>query len=89
MIENFIKLVDQAIAIAIATQPDYNPAEKRLEHLIEMLNKLKSEAESGQLAPANNTQLGLARFVGDWVEPVDSPLKAVAWEIDQYYQQNM
>jgi hypothetical protein len=89
MMKNFIALIDQAIEIAIATQPDYNPAEKRLEHFIEMLNKLKSEAESGQLAPANNAQLGLARFVGDWVEPVDSPLKAVAWEIDQYYQQNM
>lgn len=89
MIENFIKLIDQAIAIAIATQPNYNPPEKRLELLIETLNKLKADAESGQLAPANNAQLGLARFVSDWVEPFDSPLKAVAWEIDQYYQKDL
>jgi hypothetical protein len=89
MTKDFIQLIDQAMAIAIASRPDYDPPEQRLEKLLDTLQKLKEDSQSGNLKPANHSHLGLGRFVSDWVEPLNSPLTGAVWEIDQYYQQNL
>jgi hypothetical protein len=86
MIENFISLIDEAIGMATPMLTSY-PNPERLQGLIDTLIKLKEDAENGNLCPSEGLRLGLNREVADWIEPLDSPLRAPIDAIDVYYQQ--
>ncbi len=74
--------------MATAMLPTYLEPE-RLQGLISTLAKLKEDARNGKLHPSEGLRLGLNREVADWIQPLDSPLRAPIEAIDVYYQQHL
>ncbi len=91
--EEFIKLLDQAIDIAEQMRRDKQPEfrySERLNNLISTLQSIKSNTLIDKLEPSGGiSTLGLAREVGDWIEPLDSPLLKTVGAIEEYYQKHL
>lgn len=57
-----------------------------LEYLANGLSRYRTRALKGELPPSEGVvTIGVLREVGDWGEPLDSPLLKVAQEIEHYY----
>ncbi|SRR5579883_1364066 len=94
--ETFVKLIDQAVETAEQmrqqqqVQQPGSGQQERLNSVINALQSIKTNAQSGKLEPSGgNLTLGLAREVADWIEPLDSPLLKAVGEIEQYYQKHL
>jgi hypothetical protein len=89
--EEFIKLIDQASEIAEKMLKDKKTdLSERLNNVISVLKSIKNKALNGKLEPSGGiSNLGLAREVADWIEPLDSPLLKAIGAIEEYYQKHL
>ncbi|MFH1780582.1 MAG: hypothetical protein ABH841_01045 [Candidatus Nealsonbacteria bacterium] len=93
ILEEFIRLVDQAIEIAQKKHQELEKSKANVEMQYFMiltlrnLKKIKENAVSGQLhRPSGGATLGLSYHIGEYF---DDELYDIAWEIDGYYQEKM
>jgi hypothetical protein len=87
--EEFVRLIDQALAIAEQTIRESNQTE-HLHNLIAQIQSIKTKVQVGQLEPSTGIiNLGLVRDVADWIEPLSSPLLSAVGAIERYYQENL
>ena len=95
-IEEFIKLIDNALQIAEemlktrqSDQSDFLLKE-RLSNVIRVLRRTKNNAINGNLTLSGGVlTLGLVREVADWIEPLNSRLLEAVSAIEQYYQEQL
>ncbi len=95
-IEEFIKLIDNALQIAEemlktrqSDQSDFLLKE-RLSNVIRVLRRTKNNAINGNLTLSGGVlTLGLVREVADWIEPLNSPLLEAVRAMEQYYQEQL
>lgn len=84
--QEFIQLIDHALAIAEQTNSPINV--EQLSRLMTQLQHLKSQVLSQQLESSQGViTLGLSRGVSDWIDSLDSPLLKAVGAIEQFYQQ--
>jgi hypothetical protein len=89
--QEFIQLIDQALNMAkqmdASPQGAGNSNAEGLKKLIPILQTLKSQVLEDTLeASVQNSTLGLAREVADWITPLDSPLLSAVGAIEAHYQ---
>lgn len=86
--QEFLQLLDQAIALSETMSSNTPTLSEHHTTLISELQRIKATVISDQLQPSEGTlTLGLARQVADWVESLDSPLLQAVGAIERYYQQ--
>ncbi|MBE9226440.1 hypothetical protein IQ264_13510 [Phormidium sp. LEGE 05292] len=86
--QEFLQLIDRAIALSEKMQGTTSNSTEKLNTLVSELQRIKANVMSDRLQPSEGTlTLGLARAVADWVEPLNSPLLDAVGAIELYYQQ--
>jgi hypothetical protein len=83
-----IHQLDAAAAIAgtMLRDPAAQEPQELLQNLIDGLARIKAQILDGTLPPpTGRTQLGIARFVTDWVDDLNGPLHRAVCEIERHY----